>query len=128
MAIYDGPPKKETREESVTKTTIEPNGETLTFLSDIPDNNIIFYVKNSEEVLRLEPDGNIFIRGKLTDNDIHVVDALREFVSETIVGRREEASKSVWFKEELRSAYDAGFIIKTKFYDFDKWYDEKYEK
>ena len=91
------------------------------------ENNIVFYVKDTDEILRLEPGGDIFVRGALVDNDIEVVDALREFVSETIVSRKQEASQSVWFKRELKSAYDAGQWAATKddsYYEFEEWYLE----
>lgn len=41
--------------------------------------NITFTIK-SKEVLKFEENGDIFVKGKLVDNDKEVVDKLREFL------------------------------------------------
>lgn len=42
---------------------------------------IIFHLpKTGEEVLRLTGDGDIYVHGKLVENDIEVVQAMREFL------------------------------------------------
>lgn len=46
--------------------------------------NIKFYGKEQVEILRLEPNGDIFIKGKLVENDKEVVDGLREFLAQNI--------------------------------------------
>ena len=42
--------------------------------------DIIFYVNDNKEILKLCPNGDIFVKGKLAENDKEVVDAMREFL------------------------------------------------
>lgn len=42
--------------------------------------NIIFTGKDGIEILRLEPNGDIFVNGKLAENDKQIVDGLRNFL------------------------------------------------
>lgn len=46
------------------------------------EENIHFHVGDNE-VLRLEPNGDIYVHGRLADNDKLVVDGLREFIIES---------------------------------------------
>lgn len=46
-----------------------------------PPTTIIFRVRDDEELLRLEPNGDIYCRGKLVENDKEVVDGLRDFLN-----------------------------------------------
>ena len=46
----------------------------------IPPGDLIFQVQEKGEMIRLRPNGDIFVRGNLVENDKDVVDALREFV------------------------------------------------
>ena len=49
--------------------------------NEIEANNIIFYVDNGKtEVLKLCGNGDIFVRGKLAENDKEVVQGLRDFL------------------------------------------------
>lgn len=41
---------------------------------------IIFYVDKGKEIIRLEGNGDIFVRGKKIENDKLLVDALRDFL------------------------------------------------
>lgn len=41
-----------------------------------------FYLSENEEIVRLEANGDIHIRGKLVTNDIEVVDGMRSFLKE----------------------------------------------
>lgn len=43
---------------------------------------ILFCVNYGKEVLRLEPNGDIYVKGNFAENDKQVVDALREFLTE----------------------------------------------
>lgn len=47
------------------------------------ENTIQFYVDDNvtaEPILKLCPNGDIFVKGRLVENDIEVVRALREFI------------------------------------------------
>jgi hypothetical protein len=60
--------------------THEENGITFS-LDQSPVNNLVFRsVQPSVEILKLCPNGDIFVKGKLVENDKEVVDALREFL------------------------------------------------
>lgn len=45
----------------------------------VEGNNISFAVQG-QEIIRLTPNGDIFVKGKLVKNDLEVVDGLREFL------------------------------------------------
>lgn len=46
-----------------------------------PENNLAFHVNGiPEPILELKENGDILVKGKLIENDIEVVDALREFL------------------------------------------------
>jgi len=45
-----------------------------------PAPTIYFKGKDNTEILRLEPNGDIFIRGNLAENDKQVTDGLRNFL------------------------------------------------
>jgi hypothetical protein len=50
---------------------------------DIQTNSIVFKISNDiEPIILLKNNGDIFVRGKLIENDIEVVQALREFLKE----------------------------------------------
>lgn len=46
------------------------------------EQNIIFYMQDNgaKEILKLCENGDIFVKGRLVENDKEVVDALREFL------------------------------------------------
>lgn len=47
------------------------------------EQNTIFFLqvdKSSQEILKLCENGDIFVKGKLAENDKEIVDALREFL------------------------------------------------
>ena len=49
--------------------------------SDIEPNTIIFHVGNeTEPILKLCQNGDIFIKGKLVENDLEVVEGMRKFL------------------------------------------------
>jgi hypothetical protein len=50
--------------------------------NDVPiqSSNITFNASTTEPILELKGNGDIFVKGKLIENDIEVVDALREFL------------------------------------------------
>jgi len=49
----------------------------------IEENSISFYTSNNiEPIILLKNNGDIFIKGKLIENDIELVNALREFLKE----------------------------------------------
>ena len=58
--------------------------KTLTGVLSLPkEQSIIFNVSNCDEILKLEANGDILVKGKLIENDKQVVDALREFIKVT---------------------------------------------
>jgi hypothetical protein len=54
----------------------------LTSVSPQEQNTILFLQvdKQNQEILKLCENGDIFVKGKLAENDKEVVDALREFL------------------------------------------------
>jgi hypothetical protein len=48
--------------------------------SSLASNTIHFNTDESSEILRLCPNGDIFVKGKLVENDKEVVTAMREFL------------------------------------------------
>ena len=44
------------------------------------DDNCITFITNEKEMLRLSGNGDIYIRGKLSGNDLEVVEALKGFI------------------------------------------------
>lgn len=57
------------------------NNNKLTPVIPHEQNTIFFAQDNSKrEILKLCGNGDIFVKGKLTENDKEVVDALREFL------------------------------------------------
>jgi hypothetical protein len=57
--------------------------DNIKLTSVIPqDQNTIFFMQDSgaREILKLCENGDIFIKGRLAENDKEVVDALREFL------------------------------------------------
>jgi hypothetical protein len=55
----------------------------LNFTTVIPqDRNTIFFMqdKGTNEILKLCENGDIFVKGRLAENDKEVVDALKEFL------------------------------------------------
>ncbi|MBU5670245.1 hypothetical protein KQJ23_00235 [Paenibacillus sp. MSJ-6] len=46
------------------------------------ENSSIIFCGNQEEILRIENNGDIFVRGALVENDAQVVSGLRNFLSE----------------------------------------------
>ena len=55
--------------------------EELVLKSNTPSNTIFFMKgETHDEILRLCENGDIFVKGKLIENDKEVVDALREFL------------------------------------------------
>ncbi len=47
-------------------------------------NGITFSVKDGEEMIKLCRNGDIYIRGKLTINDLEVVEGMREFLKKAM--------------------------------------------
>jgi hypothetical protein len=48
---------------------------------DEPIATILFSVPDFPDLLRLEPNGDIFVKGRLIENDKEIVDALRDFIT-----------------------------------------------
>ena len=46
----------------------------------VQSNSVIFSTGDGDEALKLCDNGDIFIKGKLIENDKEVVDAMREFL------------------------------------------------
>lgn len=56
--------------------------EVLAKTTPLEQNTIFFNHKSvGEPILKLCPNGDIFVKGKLIENDIEVVEALREFIN-----------------------------------------------
>jgi hypothetical protein len=47
---------------------------------EIEPNTMIFYLEQDEPIIKLCANGDIFIKGKLVENDIEVVEGMREFL------------------------------------------------
>jgi ABC-type polysaccharide/polyol phosphate transport system ATPase subunit len=47
------------------------------------DTDIVFFSNDAEEILRLCDSGDIFVHGRLAENDKEVVDSLREFLKKS---------------------------------------------
>ncbi len=47
---------------------------------ELSEPNFVFHSEEVGEILRLEPNGDIFVKGKLIENDKEVLPALREFL------------------------------------------------
>jgi hypothetical protein len=65
------------------KTNREPLEEVILKLKSESDlePNTIYFSNERKEMLKLCPNGDIFVHGRLADNDKEVVDALREFLT-----------------------------------------------
>lgn len=64
-------------------TTIEIFDNTLDLgvkSRPLESNTVTFTTSGTEPILELKGNGDIFVKGKLIENDIEVVDALREFL------------------------------------------------
>jgi len=46
----------------------------------LPEDQSITFKVSNDEILKLEVNGDILVKGKLIENDKQVVDALREFI------------------------------------------------
>lgn len=54
----------------------------LVEFKDLERNTIVFSVdKNQNEILKLCPNGDIFVKGRLAENDKEVVNALKEWLN-----------------------------------------------
>lgn len=47
---------------------------------EIKSNTIQFFTNENNEIIKLCDNGDIFVKGKLIENDKEVVDAMREFL------------------------------------------------
>lgn len=56
------------------------NEEGLTLGKTNIEPTIIFHGKNNIEILRLEYNGNIYVQGRLAENDKEVVDGMRKIL------------------------------------------------
>lgn len=54
--------------------------ENLVLKSELQPNTITFNLVGKEPILELKPNGDIFVKGRLAENDKEVVNALREFL------------------------------------------------
>lgn len=75
------------------------------------DDNLTFWLKGGppagEEVLRFEPNGDIYVRGKLTENDKEVVEGLREFLSSWTASKKLRID-IVALAQQVTRDYDRG--------------------
>lgn len=60
----------------------EEDMKTLMIADTVPSNSIMMLHSESEEVMRFDPNGDIYVHGKLIENDIQVVDAFKNFLSQ----------------------------------------------
>jgi len=60
---------------------MENNDENLVLRSNVEPNTISFNIETLDEpILKLCANGDIFVKGKLVENDLEVVEGLREFL------------------------------------------------
>jgi len=60
------------------------NGEEYSFSKELDNTSITFKdssVTESTEFIKLEASGNIYVKGRLVENDIELVNAMREFLT-----------------------------------------------
>lgn len=70
---------KSERNLEINANTVTAHGEN--HLLKIEENpNIIFYSKKNTELIRIDKDGNFFVKGKLIKKDIELYLAMREFL------------------------------------------------
>mgnify|MGYP006086978391 CR=1 FL=1 len=68
------------------KNSLENKYGTLPLTNSyIERNNISFYVNPSDKpIMEFKENGDIYVKGKLVENDKEVVNAMREFLAKTI--------------------------------------------
>ena len=62
------------------KLTINSKGIIQATLAEPITPTVTFKGKDDLEILRLEPNGDIYVKGKLAENDKQVTDGLRHFL------------------------------------------------
>jgi len=60
--------------------TIPAEGLIISVDQKYVNNNVVFQLNNEDPILELRKNGDIFVKGKLVENDKEVVDGLREFL------------------------------------------------
>jgi hypothetical protein len=65
-------------------------GQHLFLAADPSHEDIRFFVKDSEEIVRFCGNGDIYVKGNLTTNDIEVVEGIREFLGQVNLPNRNE--------------------------------------
>lgn len=58
--------------------------EEMTFCEANLSESIKFFVNGNTEMLRLDPNGDIYIKGRLAENDLEVVNGMRDFLAATM--------------------------------------------
>lgn len=69
----------------------------FTFISNIPSNTIFFDI-NNEAIITLKGNGEIYVKGKLIENDIEVVNGMRELINRD---RIHQINKDLDYQKEL---------------------------
>ena len=61
---------------------IVPEDKSLMIQPPQIDSNVVFHLTNFNEapILELKANGDIYVKGELVENDIEVVDAMRDFL------------------------------------------------
>lgn len=57
-----------------------PTSEVNSFIIPITTKLLTLFTKEKEEILRFEQNGDIFLKGKLIENDLEVVEGFRLFL------------------------------------------------
>lgn len=68
---------------------MEINKEGAGILPELERSTITFHSDVKGEVLKFDPNGDIFVKGKLIENDKEIIEALREFLK---LGNSKEAA------------------------------------
>lgn len=85
-------------------------------MGDIEKNEIIFSTKDTNEVLRLCGNGDIFVQGRLAENDKEVVEGMREFLKQNkkyleIAEQQVKEIKEIDFAYSCNCEKDHGTIV-----------------
>lgn len=51
-------------------------------MSTVQQNSIVFYVGEGKEVMRFEENGDIFVKGRLVENDVEVIQQFKEWLGQ----------------------------------------------
>lgn len=84
----------------------------ITISDHCEHNNIQFNTKECENIIELKENGDIFVKGKLIENDKQVVDAMRELLGFDKIEK--SLSDMIWTQEEKPIYHDLPDMVSVK--------------